>query len=159
MLLLMRVVLQRVSSASVTVEGEVVGQIGRGLVLLVGVQSGDSHDEATLLAEKTATLRVFSDHDGKFQHSLLDVEGEALVVSQFTLYADLRKGRRPGFATAAHPEVAAPLVEVYADTLRTLGIRVATGVFGAMMDVALVNEGPVTIVLDSDIFQQPRRQA
>ena len=154
----MRAVLQRVSEASVVVDGVTIGRIGPGVLVLLGVGADDSAAEATLLAEKIAHLRIFSDDAGRFNHSLLDVSGGALVVSQFTLYADLRRGRRPGFSDAAAPELAAPLVEGFVDALRQLGVTVATGLFGAHMDVALVNDGPVTIVLDSALFQTPRRQ-
>ncbi len=155
----MRAILQRVSSASVRVQDQIVGQIEAGLLILLGVASDDTAAEATLLAEKTKALRIFADEEGRFNHSLLDVGGAALVVSQFTLYADVRKGRRPGFSEAAPPEHAAPLVEAYAAALREAGIHVETGIFGAQMQVHLVNDGPVTIVLDSDIFRQPRRQS
>jgi D-tyrosyl-tRNA(Tyr) deacylase len=144
------VLLQRVSSASVTVDDKVMGSIERGLLLLVGVGQGDGPGEAQRLAEKVATLRIFNDDAGKFNRSLLDVEGAALVVSQFTLYADARKGRRPGFVDAAPPELAAPLVDAFAEALRGRGVRVEHGVFGAHMHVALVNDGPVTIMLESD---------
>jgi D-tyrosyl-tRNA(Tyr) deacylase len=154
----MRAVLQRVSQASVTVGDEVVGAIGQGLLILLGVGVGDSYAEARLLAEKTANLRIFADEEGRFNRSLLDVGGEALVVSQFTLYADTRRGRRPSFSDAAPPEIAAPLVDIFADELRRLGVAVSTGRFGAMMRVALVNDGPVTILLDSAIFREPRNQ-
>jgi D-aminoacyl-tRNA deacylase len=153
----MRALLQRVSQASVDVAGQVVGEIGLGLLVLLGVGHTDGPDEARLLAEKTAQLRIFADDEGRFNRSLIDVGGAALVVSQFTLYADTRKGRRPSFTDAALPEIAAPLVTLYADSLRGLGIPVATGVFGASMRVALVNDGPVTISLDSTTFSQPRR--
>ena len=153
----MRAVIQRVSQASVTVDGTVVGQIGPGLLVLLGVGPGDGAAEAALLAEKIANLRIFSDAEGRFNHSLLDTSGAALVVSQFTLYADLRRGRRPGFSDAAAPDIAAPLVETFVDQLRRIGIAVATGSFGAHMQVALVNDGPVTITLDSSLFQTPRR--
>jgi D-tyrosyl-tRNA(Tyr) deacylase len=155
----MRAILQRVTSASVTVEGQVVGQIGAGLLVLLGVAPEDTAAEATLLADKTANLRIFADAEGRFDGSVRDTGGSVLVVSQFTLFADVRKGRRPSFVGAAPPEIAAPLVEVYANALRELDIPVATGVFGAMMQVALVNDGPVTITLDSDTWKQPRRQA
>jgi D-tyrosyl-tRNA(Tyr) deacylase len=154
----MRAVVQRVSQASVTVGDEVVGAIGQGLLILLGIGVGDSEAEARLLAEKTANLRIFADEEGRFNRSLLDVGGEALVVSQFTLYADTRRGRRPGFSDAAPPEIAAPLVDIFADELRRLGVAVSTGRFGAMMRVALVNDGPVTILLDSAIFREPRNQ-
>ena len=154
----MRAVLQRVSQASVTVGDEVVGAIGRGLLILLGIGVGDSEAEARLLAEKTANLRIFADEEGRFNRSLLDIGGEALVVSQFTLYADTRRGRRPSFSDAAPPEIAAPLVDIFADELRRLGVAVSTGRFGAMMQVALVNDGPVTILLDSATFREPRNQ-
>lgn len=154
----MRAILQRVSTASVTVEGQVVGRIDAGFLVLLGIAAGDGPAEALLLAEKTVNLRVFADAEGRFNHSLLDIGGAALVVSQFTLYGDLRKGRRPNFTAAAPPAMAAPLVDAYADALRSYGVPVATGVFGAMMQVALVNDGPVTLILDSDSFKQPRRQ-
>ena len=152
----MRAVVQRVSEASVAVDGAVVGRIGRGLLVLLGVGASDNLADAELLAEKVAHLRIFSDSEGRFNRSLLDVGGGALVVSQFTLYADTRRGRRPSFSDAAPPEVAAPLVDAFAAALRQLSIVVATGAFGAHMHVALVNEGPVTILLDSEIFRAPR---
>ena len=145
----MRVVLQRVSEASVTIEGSVVGEIGAGHVLLVGFTPGDSEEQLTWMAEKIIGLRVFSDEDGKMNLSLVDVDGALLVVSQFTLYGDTRKGRRPSFVHAAPPEIAVPLYECFVALLETrLPGRVATGRFGAMMDVALVNDGPVTLVLE-----------
>lgn len=153
----MRVVLQRVSQASVTVAGAVVGAIGHGLVLLVGISPGDDQAVCEQIAEKVANMRIFSDAAGKFEHSLLDTGGAALVVSQFTLFADLRRGRRPGFSSAAPPEIAAPLVDAFGAALQRRGVHVETGRFGTMMQVALVNDGPVTIVLDSDVFQEPRR--
>lgn len=146
----MRVVLQRVASASVTVDDDVVGAIGPGLLLLIGVAAGDNVAMASTLATKCAELRIFSDGDGRFNHSLLDVSGEALVVSQFTLLADTRKGRRPSFVAAAAPELAAPICDAFAASLQALGVRVASGRFGAHMTVELVNDGPVTIVLDSE---------
>lgn len=154
----MRAVIQRVSEASVAVDGRVVGAIGRGLLILLGVGIGDGEAEARLLAEKSANLRIFPDEEGRFNRSLLDIGGEALVVSQFTLYADTRRGRRPSFSDAAPPEIAAPLVETFANELRRLGVPVSTGQFGAMMRVALVNDGPVTILLDSAIFREPRNR-
>ena len=153
----MRAVIQRVSEASVTVDGEVVGQIGRGLLVLLGVGRGDGPADAALLAEKTAGMRIFADDEGRFNRSALDVGAAALVVSQFTLYADTRRGRRPSFSDAALPEIAAALVEAFAAALRQQGLAVATGSFGAYMRVALVNEGPVTIVLDSETLREPRR--
>src|SRR5262245_6214327 len=152
----MRVLLQRVSSASVTVAGQVTGQIGPGLLILLAIGQGDGPAEVALLADKTANLRIFGDDDGKFNLSLLDIGGAALVVSQFTLYGDTRKGRRPGFTDAALPDQAAPLVEAFAADLRARGVTVAQGVFGAHMQVALVNDGPVTIMLGSDTVTQPR---
>jgi D-tyrosyl-tRNA(Tyr) deacylase len=132
----------------VTVNGEVVGSIGSGLVVLIGVTHGDGPADAQALAAKVAGLRIFPDDDGKMNRSLSEVGGEALVVSQFTLYADLRKGRRPAFTEAALPEVAEPLVALAASGLADAGIRVASGRFGAKMEVDLTNTGPVTIVLE-----------
>jgi D-aminoacyl-tRNA deacylase len=146
----MRVLIQRVAEASVTIDGAVVGAIGPGVVLLLGVGQGDTAAVATILAEKVANLRIFSDAEGKFNLALRDIDGAALVVSQFTLYADTRKGRRPSFVRAAPPEQAAPLVDHFGAALQNLGIRVATGRFGASMQVRLVNDGPVTIWLDTD---------
>lgn len=146
----MRVILQRVSRGSVSVEGTITGAVERGFVALVGVTHGDRVDDAQLLAKKTAHLRVFSDANDKMNLSALDVGGGVLVISQFTLYADTRRGRRPSFTDAALPDVAAPLVEVYAEALRAEGIeRVEMGVFGAMMLVEIHNDGPVTILLDT----------
>ncbi|MBZ0297771.1 MAG: D-tyrosyl-tRNA(Tyr) deacylase [Anaerolineae bacterium] len=147
----MRVILQRVSRGSVSVDGQITGQIDTGFVALVGVTHRDTQAEAELLAQKTANLRVFEDAEGKMNLSALDVGGGVLVVSQFTLYADSKKGRRPSFVNAARPEQAEPLVQHYADQLRAQGIEpVAHGVFGAMMQVEIHNHGPVTIILDSD---------
>jgi D-aminoacyl-tRNA deacylase len=143
-----RAVVQRVSEASVTVAGETVGAIGIGLVVLLGVARGDDGDAVARLAGKVARLRVFENEDGRFDRSLLDVGGEALVVSQFTLIADTAKGNRPSFSHAAPPEEAEPLVERFCEALRAEGVAVQSGVFGARMRVALVNDGPVTIVLD-----------
>lgn len=145
----MRVVLQRVHNASVTVDGEHISRIGGGLLLLVGVAADDREENADWLAEKIAGLRVFNDSDGKMNLSLRDVEGEVLAVSQFTLLADTRKGKRPSFVQAAQPEKAEPLFDYFCERLRATGARyVQTGRFGAMMGVALVNDGPVTIVLE-----------
>lgn len=141
----MRVLLQRVSHASVSVANQTVGQIGRGYVLLVGVGHGDGEEQALWMAQKIAGLRVFEDSEGKFNLSIQDVGGSALVVSQFTLYADSRKGRRPSFTDAALPEVAKPLVARFADLLRAEGIPVEMGVFGAHMLIEIANDGPVTI--------------
>jgi D-tyrosyl-tRNA(Tyr) deacylase len=154
----MRVVLQRVTRAAVQVEGETVGAIGPGLVAFVGVAEGDSEDGARKLAEKTAELRVFSDEEGRFNLSLLDIGAEALVISQFTLHADTRRGRRPSFVAAARPEIAEPLVEVFAQTLEGLGVSVGRGRFGAKMAVDVFNDGPVTIILDTNDLERPRRQ-
>ena len=151
----MRILLQRVRQASVTVSGETVGDIGRGLLLLVGATHGDDAATAVRLAEKAAHLRIFEDADGKMNRSLLDCAIDepalygALVISQFTLYADARRGRRPSFIHAASPEVASPLVDTVADHLAGLRLRVERGRFGAEMQVALVNDGPVTLWLDS----------
>lgn len=147
----MRVLLQRVSQGSVTVAGKVTGSVGHGLVLLVGIAGGDTQAIVEKMAAKTANLRIFNDDDGKFNRSLLDVGGGALVISQFTLYADARRGRRPAFTDAARPELASGLVDHFAQALRDLGVgSVEMGVFGANMSVGLTNEGPVTIWLDSD---------
>lgn len=153
----MRAVIQRVSEASVRVAGELVGQIDGGLLILLGVGPLDDAATADLLAEKIANLRIFADEEGRFNRSLIEIGGAALVVSQFTLFADTRKGRRPSFIDAAPPEIAAPLVETFADALRQRGLRVATGTFGAHMQVALVNDGPVTITLDTEQWQHGRR--
>lgn len=144
----MRAVLQRVTRGSVTVDGEKVAQIGPGLVILLGVGHGDDEAKAKAMAEKIALLRIFEDEAGKTNLSLLDVKGEALVVSQFTLYADARKGRRPSFTDAALPDVARPLVDIFVNHLRAQGVPVGQGVFGAHMQVELVNDGPVTINLE-----------
>ena len=153
----MRLVLQRVRSASVSVEGEVVGSIGKGLLVLVGIAQGDDETLARRLALKTAELRIFPDEQERFEASLLDAGYEALVVSQFTLYGDLRRGRRPSWSNAARPELAEPLVEAYASALEALGVRTGRGRFGAKMEVALVNDGPVTLIIDSDELDRPRR--
>ena len=144
-----RGVVQRVSEASVRVDGEVVGSIGPGLVVLVGVGAGDAEQDAEYLAEKILNLRVFPDEAGQMNRSVLDASGGLLVVSQFTLLGDVRKGRRPSYSDAAPPEEANRLYEHLVSRLRPSGLKVATGVFRAMMDVALVNQGPVTILLDS----------
>jgi D-tyrosyl-tRNA(Tyr) deacylase len=143
-----KAVLQRVTRASVRVEGDIVGEIGRGLCVLLGVARTDSPAEAARLAAKTARLRVFEDEGGRFDRSLLDVGGQALVVSQFTLLGDTARGNRPSFTEAARPEEAEPLYEAFCEALRELGLPVATGVFGARMSLELVNDGPVTIVLE-----------
>jgi len=143
-----RVLLQRVTAASVTVEGSVVGEIGAGLCLLVGVTHADDPAAATKLAAKVANLRVFDDDKGVMNRSLLDTGGAALVISQFTLYGDTARGRRPSWVDAARPEQAAPLVDAFARDLGALGVPVASGLFGAHMEVALVNDGPVTLLLE-----------
>ena len=148
--LVMRAVVQRVSKARVLVEGRVTGEIGAGLVVLLGVGQGDTSDAAKYLAEKTATLRIFVDNTGKMNRSLVDIGGAALVVSQFTLYGDARGQRRPSFLKAAPPDEANRLYEEYCAALRGLGVRVETGIFQAMMAVELTNDGPVTILLDSE---------
>jgi D-aminoacyl-tRNA deacylase len=145
----MKAVLQRVSRASVSVEGEIVGSIGPGLCVLLGLSRSDRAEQASRLAAKVARLRVFADENGRFDRSLLDVGGEALVVSQFTLLADTAKGNRPSFTDAAPPDQAEPLYEAFCDELRGLGVPVATGRFGARMAVELVNDGPVTISVES----------
>ena len=145
----MRAVLQRVSRASVTVDGEVVGQIGRGLLVLLGVEQDDTEADAHQLADKTIQLRIFDDADGKMNLSLAEVGGAMLVVSQFTLLGDCRKGRRPSFIGAAPPELAEKLYETFVAAVGVQGIPVATGQFRAMMQVELVNDGPVTMLLDS----------
>ena len=152
----MRVVLQRVTRASVAVDGETVGAIQRGVLLLVGVAQGDTESHARRLAQKCAEMRIFPDEEGRFNLSLLDIDGEALVVSQFTLLADTRRGRGPSFVQAAAPEIADPFVEALSAALRGTGIPVQTGRFGAKMEVELVNDGPVTIVIDSAELEQPR---
>jgi D-aminoacyl-tRNA deacylase len=145
----MKVVVQRSKAAKVTVDGKVTGQITKGLVLLVGVTHEDKQEDAAYLADKIANLRIFEDANEKMNYSLLDVGGEILSVSQFTLYGDCRKGRRPNFMDAARPEQAVELYEAFNDLLREKGIRVETGVFGAMMDVELINDGPVTLIIES----------
>lgn len=144
----MRALLQRVSEANVTVGGRVVGRIGRGFVVLLGVAHRDTRAEADWLAAKIAGLRVFEDGAGKMNRSLDEVGGELLVISQFTLYGDARKGRRPSFTEAAPPETAEPLVDYFVTRLREMGFRVATGVFGAHMIVEIHNDGPVTIMIE-----------
>lgn len=144
----MRVVLQRVSRARVLVEGRVTGEIGRGLLLLAGFTDADDAAALAWMAEKVAGLRVFADDEGKMNRSVEEIGGGLLVVSQFTLYGDARKGRRPSFVDAARPEVAIPLYERFIALLRARGLSVATGEFGAMMQVELVNDGPVTLILE-----------
>lgn len=145
----MKVVLQRSKAASVTVDGAVTGAIDSGYVLLVGITHEDSQEDVLYLAKKVANLRLWEDVDGKMNHSILEHGGAILSVSQFTLYGDAKKGNRPSFTNAARPEVAEPLWEAFNQALREHGMHVETGVFGAMMDVALINDGPVTILLES----------
>ena len=146
----MRAVVQRVSQASVDIDGERVAAIGVGLLVLAAATHEDTETEARLVASKVANLRIFSDEAGKMNLSALDLKRDIIVVSQFTLYGDVRKGRRPSFVNAAHPGVASPLIDLLASELRALGLTVGTGRFGAEMAVSLVNDGPVTILLDTD---------
>ncbi|MDZ7339671.1 MAG: D-aminoacyl-tRNA deacylase [candidate division KSB1 bacterium] len=150
----MRAVLQRVTSASVEIDGATTGRIGKGLVILVGVRNGDTKADAEFLAQKCVNLRIFADDQGKFNLSALDVGAELLVVSQFTLYADCRRGRRPGFTDAAPPELSKPLYEHFVAALRGHGLTVAEGVFGAHMVVHINNDGPVTVILDSPVEER-----
>ena len=147
----MKVVIQRVKESSVAVNGEVVGKIGQGLNILVGVGHDDSKKDVDYLVNKCANLRIFEDENGKMNKSLLDIGGEVLAISQFTLYADCRKGRRPSFVDAAKPEHANKLYEKFVDELRKLNINVATGIFGADMKVDILNDGPVTIIIESQV--------
>ena len=146
----MRAVIQRVKSASVTVEGEVVSEIRVGLLVFLGVAQEDTPTDVDYMASKIANLRIFEDDEGRMNLSILDVGGEALVVSQFTLYGDCRKGRRPSFIHAARPEKADPLYQAFMDEISRLGVPVKAGIFQAMMDVKLINDGPVTMMLDSN---------
>jgi D-tyrosyl-tRNA(Tyr) deacylase len=152
----MRAVLQRVRSASVTVDGKEISRIGRGLAVLLGVGKGDTEADAVKLADKAAKLRIFEDEQGKMNLSVIDVGGEALVVSQFTLYADCRRGRRPGFDMAAPPGEANKLYERFVEEIKGLGVPVKTGQFQAMMLFEIENDGPVTILLDSAEFRVDR---
>jgi D-tyrosyl-tRNA(Tyr) deacylase len=145
----MRALIQRVSKGSVTIEGKVNGSIGQGVVILLGVSVDDSEKDVLYLAEKCANLRIFEDENEKMNLSLLDVKGEALIISQFTLYGDSRKGRRPSYISAARPEQAIPLYEKFICEFRKLGIKTETGEFGAMMDVEIHNDGPVTLMVES----------
>ncbi|MCY3770653.1 MAG: D-aminoacyl-tRNA deacylase [Gemmatimonadetes bacterium] len=145
----MRVVLQRVSSASVAIDGAATGEIGPGLVLLLGIAKEDTRRDVEYVVDKCAGLRIFGDENGKMNRSLMDVGGEVLMISQFTLFGDTRKGRRPSFEGAAPPDLAEPLYELAVERLREKGIRVATGRFGAFMEVSLVNDGPVTLTVES----------
>ncbi len=145
----MRVCLQRVTEASVQVDDQTVGQIGPGLLVLLGIGKQDTSHEVKQLVDKIVNLRIFADQQGKMNLSLLDVEGEMLVISQFTLWGDCRKGRRPSFVDAADPQLAEPLYEEFSQEVRSRGVTVETGCFGAMMQVSLVNDGPVTLVIES----------
>ena len=153
----MKAILQRVSQASVSVDGEIVGQIGEGMVVLAGVESGDTEADARYLAEKITGLRIFSDEAGKFNLSIKDIAGAILVVSQFTLLADTRRGRRPSFTEAALPDEAESLMDSLVQSLRSAGLRIETGQFQAHMLVEIHNDGPVTIPLDSRDRHRPRR--
>jgi D-tyrosyl-tRNA(Tyr) deacylase len=145
----MRAVVQRVARARVVVEGETVGEVGRGLLVLLGVARADTAEQAQWLADKVVSLRIFEDDEGKMNRDVGEVGGGVLVVSQFTLYGDCRKGRRPSFVEAAPPETAVPLYEAFVNAVRARGVPAATGRFGAMMQVELVNDGPVTLIVDS----------
>lgn len=149
-MLRMRGVVQRVSTASVEVEGAIVGSIGRGVLLLVGATETDTEADALAIADKVAGLRIFADDDGLMNRSMGDIGGGCLVVSQFTLYGSTRKGRRPSFTAAARPEVAEPLIDVMMERIRSHGVGVESGVFGAMMAVSLVNDGPVTLIIETE---------
>ncbi len=149
----MKAVIQRVSSSCVKVDGRVVGEIGLGFLVLLGVMDGDTKAHARLMADKTSSLRIFRDDEDKMNKSILDIDGEILAVSQFTLCADVKKGNRPSFTPAAHPDVARDLYEYYMDCLRSNGVKnVEHGVFGAHMDVSIENDGPVTILFDTDLW-------
>ncbi|MBP1996754.1 D-aminoacyl-tRNA deacylase [Paenibacillus eucommiae] len=147
----MRIVVQRCKQAEVSVAGKVIGQIGQGLMLLVGIAHEDSEQDAKYLAEKLAGLRIFEDSQGKMNLSVSEINGQILSVSQFTLYGDCRKGRRPNFMAAARPELASPLYDRFNELLRAQGLQVETGAFGEMMDVSLINDGPVTLILESPV--------
>jgi D-tyrosyl-tRNA(Tyr) deacylase len=145
----MRALIQRVKQAKVEISGKIVGEIGKGLLILLGVAHADTENDISFLIEKISNLRIFEDSEGKMNLSLLDVKGEALVVSQFTLYADCRKGRRPSFTDAALPEQANTLYKKFVQKFKETGLKIEQGEFGAMMDVSLVNSGPVTIMIES----------
>lgn len=146
----MRALIQRVSRASVTVDEKIVGEIGRGLLVLLGVGQGDGETQVKTVVDKIVNLRIFEDDEGKMNRSVLEVGGQVLVVSQFTLYADVRRGRRPSFTNAAPPALAEPLVERFKNAIAAYGLTVAGGIFGAYMEVELLNNGPVTIWIDSE---------
>ena len=145
----MRAVVQRVKRGSVTVEGKIVGEIGKGLVVLLGVSENDEEKDATFVAEKIVNLRIFPDNEGKMNVSLLDAGGEILSISQFTLYGDCRKGRRPSFIEAARPEKGEKFYNIFNQNLKNFGVKVEEGIFGAMMDVEIINDGPVTLIVES----------
>ena len=145
----MRALVQRVTEGSVSVGGELAGQIGKGLMILLGITHNDTEEDGKFLAEKCANLRIFSDSEGKFNLSCLEEKGEVLVISQFTLYGDTRKGRRPSFIEAAPPEISEPLYRKFIDDLKEMNLKVEEGVFGAMMKVAIHNDGPVTLMVES----------
>ncbi|MBN2012898.1 D-tyrosyl-tRNA(Tyr) deacylase [candidate division KSB1 bacterium] len=145
----MRAVIQRVSEARVSIDNKVVGEVKKGLVILLGIRNGDTETDAKYIAEKCVNLRIFSDDDGKFNLSALDVQGELLVISQFTLYGDTCKGRRPSFIDAAAPDMSEPLYNYFVSHIRSYGLKVATGEFGAMMLVEIHNDGPVTLMVES----------
>lgn len=145
----MKIVVQRVSQASVKVSGEIVGEISQGLLLLIGIEENDEKEDAEWLAKKILDLRIFSDEEGKMNHSVKDINGEILCVSQFTLIADYKKGNRPSFIKAAKPEKAIPLFEYFKGLIKSSGLKTESGIFGADMKVSLLNDGPVTIVMDS----------
>ena len=152
----MKALIQRVGSASVSIDGKVVGSIARGLVVLIGIARDDGEDQVKWIVDKTLNLRLFSDPEGKFQYSVLDVSGELLVISQFTLIANTRKGRRPSFIDAARPEHTDPLFNLTLDQFRISGLKIETGRFQAYMNVSLDNDGPVTVMIDSDDMNSPR---
>jgi D-aminoacyl-tRNA deacylase len=153
----MRAVVQRVTRASVVVDGAVVGAIDRGLMVLLGAGQGDGEEQARFLADRVVGLRIFEDEQGRMNRALSEVGGALLLVSQFTLYCDVRRGRRPSFVDALEPEKARELMEVFAEAVRELGILVQTGIFGARMEVELINAGPVTLILDTEDWNRPRR--
>lgn len=145
----MRLVIQRVSEAAVSISGNVHGAIAAGLLILVGIEEADDATDVEWLVQKTVNMRIFPDEEGKMNRSLLDIQGELLVISQFTLHASTKKGNRPGFTQAARPEIAIPLYESFVENCRQTSVRVETGIFGADMQVSLINDGPVTILIDS----------
>jgi D-tyrosyl-tRNA(Tyr) deacylase len=146
----MRAVIQRVSRAAVRIDGEIHGEITHGMVVLLGIRGGDAVSDLQWLVEKVINLRIFEDQQGKMNRSLADIDGEMLIISQFTLYGDCRKGRRPGFSSAAPPEIAEPLYQRFIEEVKNRQVKVATGIFQAAMEVELVNDGPVTLLLDSE---------